>query len=1824
MKMNTTFKRFLSLALVLSVLLGWALPANALDLGISFRQVSNDSVYGDLFDREPANIQQDVKRYADSDPVRISIILEEAGTIEAGYDINGIAGNKAAMNYRDELQSQQDSVVEDIEDATSEELDVVWNLTLAANLISANTTYGQVDKIAKVKGVKAVIVEEPYDPAVVETSEADPNMATSGIQTGAPITHAAGYTGAGSRIAVIDTGVDVAHLSFDSGAFDYSLAIQAEKNGMSTDDYLAGLDLLDAAEIAGVLQYLNATENLNVDADDLYVNSKIPFGFNYIDVDLDITHLNDNQGEHGSHVAGIATANTYVPKGDGTYEDAISTVFAQGVAPDAQLIVMKVFGKEGGAYDSDYMAAIEDAILLGADSINLSLGSGDAGMTYAAEAAYQLIMDNLVNSGAVVCMSTGNNSYWAESAENGLPYLYLDDVNMQTGGSPGSYTNSLGIASVNNAGFVAPTINVGNDKAAYNETSYTNDPISTVAGDVEYVFLNGIGQPAEFAALEAAGASLQGKLVLCYRGTTSFSEKANAAAEKGAKAVAIVNNQSGIIKMDLTDYKYTAPVVALLQTGGEIFKAGGTPIYGSNNEILGWTGSAKIDAQVSPHYYGDAYYTMSAFSSWGVPGDLSMKPEITAPGGEIHSVGGAYKDGNSIVYDDHASYVVMSGTSMASPQVAGMAALVAQYIREEGLEAKTGVNVRALAQSLLMSTAVPILDGNNSGYYYPVIQQGAGLANVSAAVSADSYLMMAADATDSYADGKIKVELGDDPTKAGEYTFTFTINNLTDEEKTYLLSADFFTQAAFAYSGILLMDTWTQPLAPNVSWKVNGKTVDTGADLVGMDFNGDGYINSNDGQAILDYAVGVRAALENAALADIDKDNDVDSHDSYLFFKLLGENGAVVPANGKTEVQVTVKLTDDDKAWLAYYENGAYLEGYVYAESMVSDEGVAGTCHSIPVLGFYGNWSDASMYDKGSYVEYAHGEENRPPYLYTSNYANGRYNGLTISYKDNPGEDYWFGGNPYILDDEYMPERNAINSADTIKSLGFSLIRNAAQVYLNVLNQKELVTDDLYAAYYSTSAGSWKNTYYTLNLGLNFSGLPDNTPAEVGIVSVPEYYVKEDGSVDWDALGDGATFSMPMVIDNSAPELKDVKMSLTGDTLEVVVKDNQYIAAVALYDSFGQYQYLAEGSKADQNAGDTVTYTLDVSEVNGASFLLQVHDYACNTTTFEINTQIGEVTDTVERVEISESSVIMQKGSSKSLSATVYPVNATNRAVTWSSSDNSIVSVDTNGKLTANAVGTATITAAAAADGTVAATCTVEVINITAELNGIVWDEEGSIWFSKFAANDLPNYTKLSSNMRETDYFVSATVGTDGTIYASSLNTSNGTGSLYTIDPVTYEATFLADCTVGPNHIFYSDLTYVPAMFGTGVLLGTYGPYVIAIDPATGTALGIIDEYDSELVGITTCYGQLGEAGDGTIVYQDVVYVIQNDGTVIQEIYYGYGGAVVPYYYYFEGERAAMDTGVDVGAAWYFNSAYYDGNYLYWSAFDEANENNVTLYAIDADYSRRVYNMGQFGDGVWPVGGLYQAPSAPPAGSNSISFPEIPANATIEMKEYDLNAYVASLNAAPGAEDVARPMADATVDESAALITLKVTAGDLQAAATDRFNNGVTSVDYDAEALELKSIIVSGDYSASKKEDGKVTFGYVDLDGVAPDTVVATLLFEAKSPDAKDAKITYLEANNAKPNSSENVDVDYPHENTEIINAKEATATEPGYTGDVYCHDCKKIIAKGKEIPAKSPEGQGPPKTGDQISLGLGLVVMMTSVSAMAMLTVVYKKKYRI
>lgn len=135
-----------------------------------------------------------------------------------------------------------------------------------------------------------------------------------------------------------------------------------------------------------------------------------------------------------------------------------------------------------------------------------------------------------------------------------------------------------------------------------------------------------------------------------------------------------------------------------------------------------YTGTLTITHDIASSVIDAENLSMSAFSSWGVTGALTLKPETAAPGGNIYSIDGATRETDQ--------YVQMSGTSMAAPHTAGLVALLAQYIREDETMRQLDVSPRVLVQSLLMSTATPVKDSTNNNLPYPVIQQGAGLANV--------------------------------------------------------------------------------------------------------------------------------------------------------------------------------------------------------------------------------------------------------------------------------------------------------------------------------------------------------------------------------------------------------------------------------------------------------------------------------------------------------------------------------------------------------------------------------------------------------------------------------------------------------------------------------------------------------------------------------------------------------------------------------------------------------------------------------------------------------------------------------------------------------------------------------------------------------------------------------------------------------------------------------------------------------------------------------------------------------------------------------------
>lgn len=1524
--------RVLAMLLVLALTAGLvpaALAANS-EAAVAFKQVPNDTLdtlirpdvaVGEI---EDAEMGEDTAAYQAHDLVRVSIILEDTSTLEAYSDAAAegtLAEDAAAVSYRAALQRKQDSVVRKISSTIlgREDLDVVWNLTLVANLISANVEYGKIEQIKQIPGVADVVLEQQYEPAASENT-VQPNMEISTGMTGTTTAWSTGYTGAGMRIAIIDTGLDTSHQSFDNGAYEYALEQNAARAKESVEAYKASLDLLDADEINEKLSLLHIKEG--VSAADLYRTEKVAYGYCYIDKDLDVTHETDAEGEHGSHVAGIAAANRYLPDGNGGYVSALDSVHMHGAAPDAQVLVMKVFGDEGGAYDSDYTAAIEDAIVLGADTINLSLGSTSPGPSKARTEAYQKIFDDLENASSVVTVSSGNAGYWAENAEP-IGYLYSDGVSMQTDGQPGSYANSLTVASVDNDGFIGNYFLMGSDPIAMSETTgFSNEPISSIVGEHAFVFFS---EAATKYAVDAAGNNLllaysdavKDKIVFVSRGQSSFYQKHDAAAAAGALACVVYNNQSGSINMDLSDSTAAIPCVSITQDDGELVRTQAEPVYAEDGTtVLYYTGKIEVRGK-EPVRFNRDYKTISEFSSWGVPGDLTLKPEIAAPGGNIYSLNGLHNS-TSGMQGGHQDYELMSGTSMAAPQIAGIGALVKQYIESKGLS-RSDLTDRALAQSIMMSTAEPVVNNENNAYY-PVIQQGAGMVNAAAATSADSYIKMQADATASWADGKVKAELGDDPARTGSYDFSFTVNNLDGRTHAYALSAELFTQALLDYEGQSYMDTLTTPLSAAVTWTVNGRATDSLSR--DYDYNNDGRVDLEDGQLLLDVASKKPGAklLNAKAIADLNGDGAVTAYDAHLFLNLLQEATILVPANGKAEVVCHIRLLDRSTL-NASYPTGAYVEGYVRVQGLATDEGAAGTSHSIPVLGYYGSWSEPSMYDVGSLIDSIYGTETRAPYLGTKNeYGYTVSNFLNILYAGET-ESSAMVGNPVDFDDEYLSVRNAFNNqgGNSISTLVFSLIRNAGNSRLQIVdsNTKAAYLDEevgaATASYYSENANAWQHT--RLQLGIDWSGtdasgnaLPEGTSVDLTLTMAPEYYANADGSYRWDELKDGAKLSTHLTIDNTAPELISVRQDLTQKTLAVTAMDNRYVAAVILWnmtDTPTPVSYILPNQPEDA-LGKTTDCTFDLSKLSGGEkLLLQVVDYAYNASAYQLISG-EEPAEALTSVTLSPESVSLLAGSNYTLKASTEPYYADDK-LDWTSSAPAVVTVNNNGQIKAVSAGTATITAASHKNPEVHASCTVQVLAPNYTFRGLL-TADNQVQTFEWNLADSETWEKVAAVDGIGSRVTSAGASSANGIYAFDVD-----GSAYEIDFATGKILSTGSAPfsdeIGP--VAYDDIALSRKYTGTeslhgDLLTGVYSMNIIPMqDPMNGSASSYISVYDlfgydaDGFSGITSLGSiTFKDPDSGEDVDAEAYYVIDNAGGIWQLMIYPQDGDYYATYQY--------------------------------------------------------------------------------------------------------------------------------------------------------------------------------------------------------------------------------------------------------------------------------------------------------------------------------------
>lgn len=496
--------------------------------------------------------------------------------------------------------------------------------------------------------------------------------------------------GTGRVVAVLDTGFDIDHPDFAMPDLTGAKYVDRESiiRRINEINYAAGTTLIRGG----------------------WLNNKFPYGYNYANNTFDVK---ESGNSHGTHVAAIAAASA-----GGKFP---------GQAPGAQIFAMRVLaGESDYAAPSVYAKAIEDSILLGADSINMSFGVPAATLKHAAAEILQAIA-TAKKMGVMVTVSAGNSNY----ADADLLPPQADNPNYGTISSPALTPDVIAVASLDNSTVMLPYLNSGAAKIPY----YPSSSRSLIDVYGKSLPLYDVGEATKDDLKDLPAKSLAGKAALIKRGKIKFDEKVAAVATLGAELAVIYDNESSGEWVNMGINNPAIPAIFLRKDDGLVLrKNGGSILLNKNQAAFKLTNGGK----------------MSYFSSWGPTPEFDLKPELTAVGGHVQ----AAQPGNT--YGDK------SGTSMAAPQVAGVAALLrermlkdndlsldvqktdATQVQNSVAEVKNSVAVDnasyyRFAKNMLMSTATPQVDRKNNLFVSPR-KQGAGLLNKEGVLTGYAYV----------------------------------------------------------------------------------------------------------------------------------------------------------------------------------------------------------------------------------------------------------------------------------------------------------------------------------------------------------------------------------------------------------------------------------------------------------------------------------------------------------------------------------------------------------------------------------------------------------------------------------------------------------------------------------------------------------------------------------------------------------------------------------------------------------------------------------------------------------------------------------------------------------------------------------------------------------------------------------------------------------------------------------------------------------------------------------------------------------------------------
>lgn len=1152
-----------------------------------------------LFSRVMGTVNQDRHNYFKN---QIRDMVEQEQGQEQGFSLFGLLGDG---------DSSSEDAARDAGDAEQPEFQELYDYYHAIDGFAIKAPANLLKTIQDLDGVKNAFIEKGYEVPADQGMQDAPANQTSLDMTAADQIE---QKGDGQLIAIIDSGLDVNHSAFKGDLDDSNLAeTESGVNGKMT--------------------------KMGEGKNGRYVSEKIPFVYDYADHDSDVDPGSLSGMDHGTHVAGIIGANA----GE-----------VRGTAPDSQIAMLKVScNSDGTIYDSSLLAAFDDAVVLAPDSVNVSLGS-DAGFSDAAAATYGDAINSLTATGASVNMAAGNSYTSGYKNKSGQNKPYASDPDSSVLSYPSAMPGTVAVASVNNAeaspafkaadGTVIPYIEANNQ-------SYWGSPKFSALEDGSYEYVDGgVGDAADVERLkEAYPDGMDRKtIVLVKRGAASdgsdltFADKVNNIGALSPFAVVIYDDRDEKLSSFSINSDDTTAIMVTKASGEALLAA-------ADKRIVKESGLTTASATA---------FTMSDFSSWGPTTNLKIKPEVTAPGGNIYS---------TVPNND---YDYKSGTSMATPQVAGISALVREYVESDSKFAWYSDSAKStLISQLLMSTASPIadpmVDEGPETYYSPRFQ-GAGLVNAKAATTTPVYLTC----EDSDND-RPKGEMGE--SADGSWSFTLKLNNLTKREQTYTLDAA-------AMSEQIANGVFT---GSDYNWTGRGIKASFGGDAQGETITVPANDPDNDlgGSATLVVNVTADSAFKSFVAENA-------SNGAYVegFVKLAAQNGGV-----DLSAPFLGFYGDWDKQPAIDAAAGSGDEHIVGSSLM--NQGTSKSLGKNP-LDKYGSADLSKAVVSSSpaidaptrLVPFTTMQRNASTLAYDYLNADGEsvrsfsYNWVSkTTYNDSVGN-YLYVEDYYLGDNSSKPVFDGLGEDGNQLPDGRYTLRRTATLATDDAAQQTLDQD----FYYDTKKPEVSNVQLSGEDGartVTFDVTDSSWFAGVNFIGPDDDAKKADGCyyqvVCPTSSGADSTISDPV---ENADGTRTWHIS---------------VPVSALKSAWNGWK--GPGS-------------------NGAAFPNVVHmrawDYGSN-----ISSDVEIVVNPVPAtgVTLSADSVKLAPGQVSSLQATVVPADSTQTKLTWASSNPDVVAVDENGQLTGVAEGEAQITVSVADNPAVSAKAQVKVEQVSAD-----------------------------------------------------------------------------------------------------------------------------------------------------------------------------------------------------------------------------------------------------------------------------------------------------------------------------------------------------------------------------------------------------------------------------------------------------------------------------------------------------------------------------